>query len=86
MTHTRIIIREHSLQDREAYCDWQTDREVGKYLDWLPRTREEAEASLLDSIEQQQAMPRLRYFFAALLQGQSSTLAQRRAFTGFSSV
>ena len=67
MSNPSILIREHTIEDLEPYCEWQCDPEVGRYVSWLPRTREEAEASLADAIAQQRATPRVRYFFAVVL-------------------
>ncbi len=64
----RVIIREHLLDDRSAYLDWQCDPDVGEFLNWLPRTEVEAYKSLLDAIEQQDLDDRRRYFMAVIRQ------------------
>jgi ribosomal-protein-alanine N-acetyltransferase len=60
----RVIIREHVAADLPDYADWQCDPAVGEYVSFLPRTREEAEASLRDAIEQQTEPDRVRFFVA----------------------
>ena len=67
MSDHRILIREHTIDDLEPYCDWQSDAEVGRHVSWLPRTRSEAETSLRDAIAQQHTAPRVRYFLAVAL-------------------
>lgn len=67
MMETQIEIREHVLTDMEAYCRWQSDSDIARHVAWLPRSRTESEASLVDAIAQQTAHPRIRYFFAVVL-------------------
>lgn len=67
MIGERVHIREHTANDIGSYVDWQTDPDVAKHVSWLPRTRPEAEASLRDAIDQQNSEPRVRYFFAVVL-------------------
>ena len=64
MQWQRVRLREHVMEDLEPFCDWQMDAEVARYLSWLPRTKEQCVAALLDAIEQQSALSRVRYFFA----------------------
>jgi [ribosomal protein S5]-alanine N-acetyltransferase len=59
-----VRLREHVMGDLEPFCDWQMDSEVARYLSWLPRTREQCVLVLLDAIEQQSVLSRVRYFFA----------------------
>ena len=63
----RVYVREHIPEDEEAYIEWQTNPEVGTYLSWLPRSREESIASLRDAIVQQSSPSRERFFFAIVL-------------------
>lgn len=60
----RIAIREHILEDLDAYAEWQSDPDVARHLVWLPKNRAEAREELLDAIAQQTAVPRSKYFFA----------------------
>jgi len=60
----RIVIREHILEDLDAYAEWQSDPEIARHLVWLPKNRAEAQKGLLEAIEQQTAIPRRKYFFA----------------------
>lgn len=62
----RIAIREHRMGDLEAYADWQMDPECARHVAWLPKSRAECERGLRDAISQQDATPRLRYFFAVV--------------------
>lgn len=63
----RLHLREHRRSDEAEYLDWQSDPEVAHYLSWLPKSRAESLASLIDSIEQQSAVDRRRYFMAVVL-------------------
>ncbi len=67
MSSPRIRLREHALGDTASFCDLQMDPAVGQYVSWLPRTRTQCEAALLDAIEQQAVTPRTRCFFAVEL-------------------
>jgi RimJ/RimL family protein N-acetyltransferase len=62
-----VYIREHLPGDAAAYIEWQTDLCVARYVSWLPGTRADAEAGLLDAIEQQSDPDRKRYFFAVVM-------------------
>ena len=65
MRNPRIRLREHVASDLAAFCEWQMDPEVARYLSWLPRSRHQCESALLDAIEQQAAaVERGRFFFA----------------------
>lgn len=64
MIHPRVLVREFRLTDLEAFCDWQQDEEMGQFVDWLPRTRWQAEAAFQDAMEQQEAAFRRRFFYA----------------------
>jgi [ribosomal protein S5]-alanine N-acetyltransferase len=64
MNSPRIRLREHVVGDMAPFCDLQMDPEVGRYVSWLPRPREQCESALLDTIEQQASVERVRYFFA----------------------
>ena len=46
----RVFLKEHTFEDLSAYLDWQCNEQIGRYLNWLPRTKEEAHKSLLDAI------------------------------------
>jgi pyridoxine 5-phosphate synthase len=63
---TRVYLREHTLDDLEAYHDWQSDPEVARQVKWLPKTRAQSEADLIDAVAQQTAHPRQRYFYAVI--------------------
>lgn len=62
----RVFIREHVLDDRDAYADWQCDRDVAEFLSWLPRTEEESYQHLQDAMEQQDMEDRRRVFMAVV--------------------
>jgi ribosomal-protein-alanine N-acetyltransferase len=64
MNNSCLRLRELVVGDMAAFCDLQMDPDVGRHLSWLPRPRHECEAALLDAIEQQAAVERVRYFFA----------------------
>jgi RimJ/RimL family protein N-acetyltransferase len=68
MNTPRIQLREHALEDMEPFYELQMDPDVAQYVSWLPRTRKQCEAALLDAIDQQTVAERVRYFFAATLQ------------------
>lgn len=61
-----VEIREHVECDFEAYYEWQSDPAIASFVSWLPKTREQCEADLRDAILQQDARPRVRYFFAVV--------------------
>ena len=44
----RVFLKEHTFEDLSAYLDWQCNEQIGRYLNWLPRTKEEAHESLVD--------------------------------------
>lgn len=69
MTGPRLQLREHTLEDMEPFCEWQMDPEVARHVSWLPRTRPQCEAALLDAIDQQRVAERIRHFFAVTLPG-----------------
>lgn len=62
--HARVLVREFRLTDLEPFCDWQQDEEVGQFVDWLPRTREQAEEAFRDAMDQQETALRRRFFYA----------------------
>jgi len=64
MNSPRLRLRELVSGDIAAFCDLQMDPDVGRYVSWLPRPRHQCEAALLDAIEQQAFVERVRYFFA----------------------
>ncbi|WP_291483774.1 GNAT family N-acetyltransferase [Acidovorax sp.] len=59
-----MLLREFLPGDQEAFCSLQQDQDVGQFMDWLPRTREQAEAAFLDALEQQLMPIRRRFFYA----------------------
>ncbi|MDP8241250.1 MAG: GNAT family N-acetyltransferase [Candidatus Hatepunaea meridiana] len=66
ITGDKLFIREHVLDDSDAYTDWQCDPDVGEFLSWLPRIENEAFQSLKDAIEQQYIENRRRFFMAVV--------------------
>lgn len=54
------------MGDLDAFAAWQSDNDVARHVAWLPKTRAESQADLLDAIAQQTASPRIRYFFAVV--------------------
>jgi [ribosomal protein S5]-alanine N-acetyltransferase len=59
-----ITIREHVASDLDAYCEWQMSAACARWISWLPKSRRESEASLMDAIREQSRSPRQKFFFA----------------------
>ncbi len=62
----KVQIREWAMEDLDAFAAWQSDPDVARHVAWLPKTRAESQADLLDAIAQQTAVPRIRHFFAVV--------------------
>ena len=61
-----VVIREHEPSDIEAYFEWQSHPLCARWVSWLPKSREQSEEGLLDAIQQQHSVDRVRYFFAVV--------------------
>ncbi len=59
-----IKLREYCIEDMDAYLDWQCSEKVGFYLNWLPRTKQEAKQSLIEAVKEQKNLNRQLFYMA----------------------
>lgn len=64
MLQNYVLLREFLPRDQEVFCSLQEDQDVGQFVDWLPRTRYQAEVAFWDALEQQVMPIRSRFFYA----------------------
>ena len=78
----RVYIREHELADEAAYLEWQTDSLVGRHLNWLPVSSEQAIANFHESLSEQGNPNRERFFYSIVLAATEEVIGS----TGFTKV
>jgi ribosomal-protein-alanine N-acetyltransferase len=64
MLQNYVLLREFLPRDQKVFCSLQEDQDVGQFVDWLPRTRYQAEVAFWDALEQQVMPIRSRFFYA----------------------
>jgi ribosomal-protein-alanine N-acetyltransferase len=64
----RLLFRQHTMADLDAYCSMEMDPDVRRYVGGRPRTREEAEDRFKGSLEP--VTTRLRMWATILKQGE----------------
>jgi [ribosomal protein S5]-alanine N-acetyltransferase len=51
LSSERLLFRQHTIADMDAYCAMEMDADVRRYVGGRPRTREEAERRFMPSLE-----------------------------------
>lgn len=64
LLRARVLIREFRPSDQEVFYSLQYDQDVGQFVDWLPRLRDQAQVAFWEALEPQVVPIRSRYFYA----------------------
>ncbi len=64
LLRARVLIREFRPSDQEVFYSLQHDQDVGQFVDWLPRLRDQAQVAFWEALEPQVVPIRSRYFYA----------------------
>jgi ribosomal-protein-alanine N-acetyltransferase len=90
---SRVILRDYSLDDLDAFTSWETDSEVMKYVSWISSGREESSQHLADAIEQSKTPNRQRYYLATelistntVIGGAGITILRQNEFGGIAEI